>query len=619
MKPEFLLSNKNSSNCNINKYYYDSSSPNSKTNRKSRKVSISSIEDQISELDSCIEELYKIYSERKKIRLNKEKISQNMINRINYLTSEERKIRNMLEKQINKNKRNSNDKWKTSNNTLKNSPKIKNKRTKSVENSPSNSINNKIKYLSGITKEKLLYKYNKETINNSTTKNKDSHKSFIFDSNVLNNKTRSNNNSIYNINTQKNQNKQNITNNIYIIINKNDEKMKNNSTTQKYTNNNIKNTKEKRNINNLKSKINKNSNTYVFQKGKDIFDSPSFFDEKDCVKIIKEQKSQVKYLEKKLELKKDIMNKKNYKEKNKEQKKTFFVFNIYNNSIKKNINENTNNIKKTKVTANVDVASPMTPLNKNSNLNKTKQKIRINNAYKKLIEHKKELMGLKLNNKENTLLSNKLKEDLTPKVYLTFENEKHIDDYDKDNNEDDIYNINVNNNNKATEVLKEPIKTKNNYVLNTSVKDHYIKIKRKIKTPSNKLKIKTMNKIKKTKFVNSQININHNMMKKLFKQNKKNENKNNNKIIYDINYFRKDNIKNNNSVVKNEINTIRRINLKIENLKNKTFLDRKKNSNDIEGITVKRLKNIKNKHKNKSISEKCSKKNINIYKNTNIL
>ena len=149
-------------------------------------------------------------------------------------------------------------------------------------------------------------------------------------------------------------------------------------------------------------------------------------------------------------------------------------------------------------------------------------------------------------------------------------------------------------------------------MFNNSVKDHKIKIVRKMKTPINKLKTTNKKNKNKNKMVNSQININHNMIKKLFKQNKKNESKSNNGL-FDINYFRKDK-RINNSAVKNEISTIRRINLKIQNLKQNHFFNRKKsNNNETEGITVKRLKNIKKKPKNKSISEKCSKSNLSSY------
>ena len=626
MKNESLLPNKDSSNRNTNKYYYDLSFQNSKSNRKSRKVSISSIEDQISELDSCIEELYKIYSERKKIRLNKEKISQNMINRINYLTLEERKIRNMLEKQIIKNKRSSNEKWRTTNNTLKSSPKTKNKRTKSVENLKESKINNKIKILSEIKKDKLFNRYNKDSNNsNNTTKNKDeNHKNFILETNIIDKKSQSNNNSIYTINTHKNQNKQNITNNIYIIINRNNEKNKNDDSRQKYTYKNITTINDQRNLKNIqKYKINKNSNTYLIQKGKCVLDSPNSFDEKDCVKVIKEQKSQIKYLEKKLELKKDIMNTKDFDAKNKEKPKKFFfdIFNICNNSNKKikNANKNNNKIKVKTLTKMGFSSSPLTPENKKYKniLNKTKVKQTKNNSsYKYSIERKKEIMGLKLNVKENMLITKKIRGDLLPKRYFTFENEKHVDDYEKDNDDDNIVTShNDTNVNKGTEELKKQIKlkkqNKNHNVFNNSVKDHQIKIVRKINTPINKLK--TTNKKNKNKMVNSQININHNMIKKLFKQNKKNESKSNNGL-FDINYFRKDK-KINNSAVKNEISTIRRINLKIQNLKQNHFFNRKKSNknNETEGITVKRLKNIKKKPNNKSISEKCSKNNLSSY------
>lgn len=85
---ETLDSIKDYSNYNLNKF--DISISNSKS--KIRKMSISSMDEQISKLDSDISELYKIYRETKKIRIRKEKSEKNLINRINYLTSEEKKV-----------------------------------------------------------------------------------------------------------------------------------------------------------------------------------------------------------------------------------------------------------------------------------------------------------------------------------------------------------------------------------------------------------------------------------------------------------------------------------------------------------------------------------------------
>ena len=607
VKKDILLPNKDSSNYSLNKYYYDLSFPNSKSNRRSRKASISSIEDQISELDSCIEELYKIYTERKKIRLNKEKISQNMINRINYLTLEEKKIRLMLENQL-KNKKNTNDKWKTNYNTIKNTPKMNNKRTKSFEYLKNNIINNKLRNISEMKKDKSLNKNDKHSNKSSTQKNNEKYSSVLLDSNTFNKTDKSKENPIYNIKTQKNKNKQNITNNIYIIINKNEDKM-NMTNKPKYTHKNIKTIKDKK-VNNKSNRNNKNYNS-------ELTKNPSLFDEKDCVRIINEQKSQVKYLEKKLELKKDIMNKKDLNERNNEKsKKSFFeIFNIYNNN-KKFTNTNIDNSKNLKVKTmnNIDLVSPnenRTYNNNNNLINKNKNKYKKNNSsYKCSIERKKDLMGLKLNNKERLAVIIKIKEDLMSNRFLTFENEKITDDNNTDNDNDIDYQGDIN---KATDNLKDKIKSQNNknrnIMFNTSVNDNHIKIERKVNSPLYNEKPNT-HKNNKKKFINSQININHKMIKKLFKQNKRNENKNSN--VCNINNYRKGKILNNNAV-KNEINTIRRINLQIENLKKNNFFERKKNNNDSHGKTIKKVKNIKKNIKNKSISELNHKKHTNPY------
>ena len=70
--------------------------------KKFKKNKLSIIKEKITLLDSNISELYKIYSLTKKQRVDKEKKHQLIINRINYLTDEERKLRLKCEIQMKK-------------------------------------------------------------------------------------------------------------------------------------------------------------------------------------------------------------------------------------------------------------------------------------------------------------------------------------------------------------------------------------------------------------------------------------------------------------------------------------------------------------------------------------
>ena len=72
-------------------------SKNSKLNKENQKINqknkLSRMKEKIVNLDSDISELYKIYSETRRERVDKEKNEKNIINRINYLIDEEKKMR----------------------------------------------------------------------------------------------------------------------------------------------------------------------------------------------------------------------------------------------------------------------------------------------------------------------------------------------------------------------------------------------------------------------------------------------------------------------------------------------------------------------------------------------
>lgn len=142
---------------------------NPKTERRTRKISISSMENEINELDSYIGELYKIYKETKKARLRKEKSEQDLINHINFLALEEKKLRDEL---TNKSKIKFKNYYKTTYNTNTNSPRGKNDKTKSVENLLENKLNEDLNNLTEakIQNEKSKIKFKKYN-NNKIYKN----------------------------------------------------------------------------------------------------------------------------------------------------------------------------------------------------------------------------------------------------------------------------------------------------------------------------------------------------------------------------------------------------------------------------------------------------------------
>ena len=155
------------------------------TSKKKKCSSLSDFNSQISQMDSCIEDLYKKYINTKKQRQIKEQNEQNMINRINFLTSEEKKMRNELEKMKRQKSKKLNQNLSTSN----------------IFGKPEN-------YLTEKNNIKLNNTYLENNNNNSD--------------NITNNSG-----SV-------------VTNNICIIINRNQQKKKNNGNNKKITKNTTK-------------------------------------------------------------------------------------------------------------------------------------------------------------------------------------------------------------------------------------------------------------------------------------------------------------------------------------------------------------------------------------------
>jgi len=75
---------------------------NKETQKINRKNKLSRMKEKIVNLDSDISELYKIYSETRKERVDKEKNEKSIINRINYLVDEEKKMRIKCQLQMEK-------------------------------------------------------------------------------------------------------------------------------------------------------------------------------------------------------------------------------------------------------------------------------------------------------------------------------------------------------------------------------------------------------------------------------------------------------------------------------------------------------------------------------------
>ena len=577
MKKEFLASLKD-----------DISFYEPKSTKRSRKISISSMDDQISKLDSYIGELYKIYSEAKKTRLREEKSERDLLNRINYLTLEEKKLRGEL---MNNSKLNFKKLYRTKYNTCINTPRVKSKKTKSMENlfiknskDDLSNISNNDLYDLNIKKEKSYIK-NKEKMNKhkhsnslilepKTTRKKDSIKTIVY--NQPNDKRK----------------KQHVTNNICIIINKNKEKVKK-SKYHKNLNLSIKkSTLINKKINKFSS-IDTNINGYNYKKNmkngeklnKSTFTSP--LNEKSFISKINKQKKELKTSNKNLKLKNNIneKNSKEFQEKKKEKSKKYLfnIFNIGNSNGDTNTNTYSSKLdfsqdikSKTNSKNNNDLLSQCSD-NSNQKINNYENKTNNMNSYifyiskhnskkmgenslnnsslKNCIEKKREMMGLALNNKENKIITKKIKDDIINKCEKEKNNDNNTD-YKKDK---------INSNNKNCKFKNGKYK-----VYNNDDKDGEI-----------------LNENKS----------NNNVVRRLFVKNKNNKS---NEFINKSNYQKEKNIIVNESLIKSQIMTIRRINLQIENLKKNNFIERRKK--------IEYLKKVKNKTNSKVSYSKSSLK-----------
>ena len=544
------------------------------------------MDDQISKLDSYIGELYKRYSKTKKTRLREEKSEQYLLNRINYLTLEEKKLRDEI---MNNSKLNLKKFYKTKYNTCINTPRIKSKRTKSTENlfiknskDDLSNISNNDLYDLNIKKEKSIIKFKE---------NMDKHK--LSNSLILEPKTTRIKDSIKNIvYNQPNDTgkKKYVTNNICIIINKKEEKEKKNNYYKKLNLSINKSTLINKKINKCSS-IGTNINGYKYKKNmkngeklnKSTFSSP--LNEKTFINKIIKKKKELETSNKNLKLKNKIIenNSKDFQEikKDKSKKYLFNKFNIVNNN--GDTNTNTYNSKldlsqdiKSKINSknNNDLLSQYSD-NSNQKINNYETKTNNMNSYifyiskhnskklgenslnnsslKNCIEKKRKLMGLALNNKENKIITKKIKDDIINKIGKEKNNDNdNSTDYKKDK---------INSNNKTCKFKYEKYKTHNN-----DDKD------------GETLKENTINK---------------NVVRRLFLKNKNNKS---NEFINKSNYQKEKNIIVNESLLKSQIMTIRRINLQIENLKKNNFMERKKK--------IEYLKKINNKTKSKVSSSK---------------
>jgi len=576
MKKEFLASLRE-----------DISFYNPKSIKRPRKISISSMDDQISKLDSYIGELYKIYSEAKKTRLREEKSEQYMLNRINYLTLEEKKLREEL---MNNSKLNLKKFYKTKYNTCINTPRVKSKRTKSMENLLIKNSKDDLSYISNNDTYDLNFKKEKSYIKYKEKEKEKSNKHKHSNSLILEPKTTREKDNIKNIvynQPNDKSKKQHVTNNICIIINKNDEK----STKSKY-HKKLNLSINKSSIINKKvnkcSSINTNINGYNYKKNmkkieklnRSICTSP--LNVKTFIKKLNKQKKELKTSNKNIKLKNNINEKSSneFEEKKKEKSKKYLfnIFNIGNNNGDTNTNTynskldfSQDNKSKTNSKNNNDLLSQCSD-NSNQKINNYENKTNIINSYifyiskhnskkmgensvnnsslKNCIEKKRELMGLTLNNKENKIITKKIKEDIINKIGKEKNNDNKIDK--------------INSNNK-------------NFTFKNG--------KSKIYTNKNDKGGEILNEIKS----------NNNVVKRLFVKCKNNKN---NEFINKSNYQKEKNIIVNESLIKSQIMTIRRINLKIENLKKNNFLERKKK--------IEFLKKVKNKAKSKVINSKSS-------------
>ena len=590
---ETLDSNRDYSNYDLNKI--DISNSNSKS--KIRKTSISSMDEQISKLDSDISELYKIYQETKKTRIRKEQNEKNLINRINYLTSEEKRLRSQMMSKS-KLKR---QYYQTTYNTYKNSPRIRNKRINSVDNYTTINTKGDSFNLNDSKKYKTIVNVNNDDVKNFN-KNK-FYGSLVLDSKSIDNK-KCNMRDIMCSSKGKN-NKQNITNNICIIINKNDDKI------------NEKNRNLFRFINTKKSKRKKNRYRSMDSK---INNNNAFSNEGNISNFIFKQKDfnrKLSNLKKSLNQRKKELSK--IKIENGKENSKKYLFNISNISNISNDNQPIiNSIQNQKLEAipkktnkeNYNRNFKQDKTNKDNTLKRKNKRDDENNSLNNIlekspIEQKKEERplfknGENVNNKkdnQNSMEGNSL--DIKPIGESNKENNNEVSQIDKikminnyinsckdseikkinkekkiklvDNSENNNDN-NFSNDEMDKEIPKIKNYRNNGYYFNYKINNNIIK-EQIIQNPSFH-----KNKINKNRNRNSsidnQINANHNMIKRLFRQNKKN---NSIKFINaSFNNKEKNNLVND-EIIKNEISTIRRINLHIENLKKNNFFERNKN------------------------------------------
>ena len=147
---------------------------NAKLNKENQKINqknkLSRMKEKIVNLDSDISELYKIYAETRKERVDKEKNEKSIINRINYLVDEEKKMRikcqvqmekiNKLTQKLAENKKKGNfdlDKKKNKSLFITNKNNLNDSKEVIVEEHKNNSMSEKN---SNKEERKLLIKYN---------------------------------------------------------------------------------------------------------------------------------------------------------------------------------------------------------------------------------------------------------------------------------------------------------------------------------------------------------------------------------------------------------------------------------------------------------------------------
>ena len=201
-----------------NKYIYRQGSRSMEKMNSLKKISLTLMDEKLYLLNSDIEELYRKYAEENNIHERKEKSERSIINRIDFLIDEERKIRNQIE-----------------NNVIHNDMVIKNKSLKMLK-SPEIETNfeaaKSIRYNTiDKTTEKLTHK-GKHRLNNSAKIDKIKHINNLNNieikcqkKNIINQINFYNKQSSSKDKKRENENvNQNVTNNVCIIINDREQK-----------------------------------------------------------------------------------------------------------------------------------------------------------------------------------------------------------------------------------------------------------------------------------------------------------------------------------------------------------------------------------------------------------